>query len=70
MPPGETLTEAVGFMIDDEIDIALPVKHHLLGAVARNSSETHAFKEARQGLGILGGVFNELEAIGTHGVVG
>src|SRR5919197_1592771 len=70
MLPRETLTEAVGFTIDDEIDVALPIKHHLLGAVARNSSETHALKEARPGLGVLGSVFNELKAIGTHRVIG
>ena len=68
MHPGEGLAEAVGLGIDDEIDVALAVEGDLLGAVAGHGAEAQALEEPAQRGGIGGGVFDEFEAVGAHGV--
>ena len=61
MHPGEGLAETVRLGIDDEIDIPLAVKRHV-------RAEAQALEQLAQSLGIEGGVFDEFESIGAHGV--
>ena len=66
---GEGLGEAVGLRVDDEIDVALAVERHRLRTVAGDRSEAHPLEQGRKLAGIGGCVLDELEAVGTHGVV-
>ncbi len=67
---GEGPGEAVGLVVDDEIDVALAVQDDALRAVPGDDQEAHVFEQVIQQLGIGGGVFDELESVGAHGVVG
>ena len=66
---GEGLGEAVRLLVQDEVDVTLPVQDHLLRAVARDGLKAHALEELRQGLHIAGRVFDELEAVRPHRVL-
>lgn len=67
---GEGLGEGIGFRVDDEIDVALPVERHLLRAVAGNLGEAHRLEESAELLRFGMGVFDELETIRAHRVGG
>src|SRR5882757_952449 len=64
----ELLCETVMFRIDDEIDIALIVQGHVLGAMARNRRQPHAFEQPAQQFSIRCRVLDEFESVGAHGV--
>ena len=64
----EGLGEALRLGIDQEIDLALAVERHVLGAVARHGGETHALEDAPQIRRVGRGVFDELEPVRSHGV--
>src|SRR5262249_5715439 len=64
----KALGEAFGLGVDDEVDAALLVEQHVLGAVARGSDEAHLLEQGAKRLGVPGGVFDELEAVGAHRV--
>ena len=67
--PGERLGEGLGFGVDDEVDLALAVQRHVLRAMARDHRKAEPLEQRAQQLRIRRGVLDELEAIGTHGVV-
>ena len=48
MRPRELLRKTVMFRVDDEVDVALVVQGHVLGAVARDGGQSHAFEQAAQ----------------------
>ena len=60
---------AARLAVDDEIDVALAVQHHVLGAVLRHFDEAHALQHrldhARRG----GGELHKLEAHQAHRVL-
>jgi hypothetical protein len=68
MSPRETLREAVGLGVDDEIDVSLAMEGDILAAMAGDPLETHLFEKGPQFLGLGRGIFDELEAIGAHWV--
>ena len=57
------------FVVDDEVDVALPVQRHVLAAVPRDHREAHALEQVAQQVRIGRGVFDELEAVRAHRVV-
>ena len=61
--------QAFGLAVDDEVDVALAVEHHIFGAVLGHQRKAHFFKQrlqqARHGRGEL----HKLETTQTHGVV-
>ncbi len=59
----EALRETIRFGVDDEVDAALTVQRHVLGAVAGNTLEAHGLEEPAEVRGIGGGVFDEFEAV-------
>ena len=65
----EALRKRVGLGIDDEVDLALAVQHHVLVAVPRDRLEAHALEQGAHRRGVGRGVFDELEAVGAHRVV-
>jgi len=68
MHPGEGLRETVGLGIDDEIDVALAIERHVLGAVPGHGAKAQALEQLAQRLGVGRGVFDEFETIGGHGI--
>jgi hypothetical protein len=66
MNPGEGLGEAVRLGVEQEIDIALAIKRHILGAMTGDRLETQ-LDEERGKFGRFGrGIFDELEPVGPH----
>ena len=65
---GEAASETIGFMIDEKINISLTIEHDIFGTMPRHRTETHDRKEIFQGMRIRGRVFDELKAIGPHGI--
>jgi hypothetical protein len=65
----KALGEAVGFGVDDEVDLALPVQQHVLVAVAGDGHEAHALEQRAHRGRVRRGVLDELEAVGAHRVV-
>jgi hypothetical protein len=61
--------QAFGLAVDDEVDVALAVKHHVFGAVFGHKREAHFFKQGLQRVGDGGSELDELEATQAHGVV-
>jgi hypothetical protein len=68
MSPRETLREAVGLGIDDEIDVSLAMKGDILAAVSGDPLESHSLEKSPQFLGLRRRILDELEAIGAHRV--
>ncbi len=64
----ESLRKAVVLRVDDEIDVALIVQRHVLGAVARDRGQAHALEQPAQLFGIGRGVLDEFESVGAHRV--
>src|SRR6185437_1466880 len=69
MHPGERLREAVGLPVYDEVDRALAVEDHILGAMARDGREAQLLEERAQQVRIGRRVLDELEAVGARGVL-
>jgi len=65
---GKALRKAVRLGIDDEVHVALAVERDVLGAVPGHLHEAHALEQDAKGCRIGGGVFDELEAVGSHRV--
>ena len=61
--------QAFGFAVDDEVDVALAVEHHVFGAVLGHQREAHLLEQRLQGVGGGGCELDELEAAQAHGVV-
>ena len=66
---GKALRKAVGLGVDDEVDFALAVQRDVFVAVFGDGLKAHALEQLAHGGRIGGGVFDELEAVGAHGVV-
>ena len=67
---GEGLGEAVGLGVDDEVDLALAIERHVLRAVAGHRREAERLEQGLELADVGGGVFDELEAVGGHGIDG
>ena len=65
---GEGLREAVGLGIDDEVETALAMQRHVLGAVPGDDGEPHPLEQVTQPGRIGRGVFDELKALRSHRV--
>ena len=66
---GEAAGEAVGLGVDDEVDVALPVKRHIPGAVPGDRREAHGPEKFVKLLRFRRSVLDELEAVGAGGVL-
>ena len=64
----ELLAEGIRLGVDDEVDVALRMQRDVLAAVAGDHGEPQALEQAAQQLGIGSRVFDELEAVGAHGI--
>ena len=64
--------EAVGarLFVDEIVDVALAIDRDLLGLVAGDRRKAHQLEQRVQFRGIGMGVFDELETIGAHRIVG
>ncbi len=60
---------AVGFGVENKIDVALAVQGDIFAAVAGNRGKAEPGKQLGQFGGMGRGVFNKLEAVGTQRVV-
>jgi hypothetical protein len=65
---GKIECQAAGFAIDDEVNIALAVQHHILGAMLGDRREAHQFESGLKDTRLGRSKFDELEAIKAHGV--
>ncbi len=66
MSARKPLRKAVVLRVDDEIDVALIVQRHVLGAMARDRRQSHALEQPAQQFRIGRRVLDELEAVGAH----
>ena len=64
--------EAVGarLLVDEIVDVALAIDGDLFGPVAGDRHIAHQLEQRVQFLGLRVGVFDELETVGAHRVVG
>ena len=65
----EAFGVAARLVVQDEVDVSLPVERHFLAAMARQRSEAQMAEERRHRRRVRGAVLDELEAVGAHGVV-
>ena len=66
---GKALGERIRLGVDNEVDAPLAIQRHIFVAVLGNRCETHALKYSTHGLRVGCRVFDELKAVGAHGVV-
>ena len=59
-----------GRFVDEIIDVALAIDRDLPGPVARDRRITHQLEQCMQLLRLRMRVFDKLEAIGAHWIVG
>ena len=59
----------LGLAVHDEVDLALPVQQHVLGAVLGHQGEAHLLEQGLEHAGRGGRELDELEALESHGVV-
>ena len=59
-----------GLLVDEIIDVALAIDRDLLGLVAGNRRISHQFEQRVQLLRLGVGIFDELEPVGAHRIVG
>ena len=64
----ELLAEGVRLGVDDEIDVALRMQRDVLAAMPGDHGKPQALEQAAQQLRVGRGVFDELEAVGAHGI--
>ena len=64
--------EAVGarLLVDEIIDIALAIDGDFLGSMVGDRHIAHQLEQRVQFFGLRVGVFDELETVGAHRVVG
>jgi len=60
--------DAVGFVVEDQIDLALAVQVHVLGAVGRDFAEAHDLEDRLQGARGRRCEFNKFKAHQAHWV--
>ncbi|SOY73835.1 protein of unknown function (plasmid) [Cupriavidus taiwanensis] len=60
---------AVRLAVDDEVDVALAVQHHVLGTVLCHQREAHLFEQRLKQVGGGRGEFHEFEAHQLHRIV-
>ncbi|MNC35786.1 hypothetical protein D3C75_842810 [compost metagenome] len=65
---GEVGGEALRLLVEDQVDVALAVQVHVLGAVGGDLGEAHHGEDGFQGVRRRGGEFDELEAHQAHRV--
>jgi len=58
----------VGLIVEDQIDIALAIQVHVLGAMGCYLGEAHDFKYRLKGIGYRGREFDEFKAHQAHRV--
>ena len=66
----EAQAVAAGLFVDEIIDVALAIDRDLLGLVARDRRVAHPLEQRMQFFGFGMGIFDELEAVGAHRIVG
>ena len=66
----ETKAMGAGLLVDEIVDVALAIDRDLLGLVARDRHITHQLEQCMQLLRLRMRVFDKLEAIGAHWIVG
>jgi hypothetical protein len=66
---GKRLREGGGLGVDDEVDLALAVQRHILGAVACHHRKAQPLEQRTQQLRIRRRIFDELEPVGARRVV-
>ena len=66
----ETETVGAGLFVDEIIDVALAVDRDVFCPVAGDRRIAHQFEQRMQFRGIRMRIFDELEAIGAHRIVG
>jgi hypothetical protein len=65
----ERLRKRIRFGVDDEVDAALPVQQHVLGAMLGDCREAHPLELPSERGGVRRRVFDEFEAVGPERVV-
>ncbi len=65
---GEVRSDAVGLVVEDQIDRALAIQVHVLGTVGRDLGEAHDLEDRLQGVRGRGCKFDELKAHQAHRV--
>ena len=65
---GKVPGHAARLAVDDEVDAALAVQHHVFAAVLGHQGEAHFFKHGLQQTGGGRGEFDKLEPAQAHGV--
>ena len=63
-------TVGAGLLVDEIVDVALAIDRDLLGLVARDRHVAHQLEQRVQFFRLRMRVFDELEAIGAHRIVG
>ena len=66
---GKALGKAIGFVINDKVDVALAIKRGIFGAVLGNRRETHILKQSFQGPCIGSGILDKLKSIRSHWII-
>jgi hypothetical protein len=61
---------AARLLVDEIVDVALPVERDLLGPVPRDRLIAHQLEQPMQGFGIRMRILDEFEAVGAHRIVG
>jgi hypothetical protein len=70
MRGNEAMAVGARFFVDEIIDIALAIDGDLFGLVAGDRRIAHQLEQRVQFFGPRVGVFDELEAVGAHRIVG
>ena len=65
----EALTETSSFRVDDEVNVTLTMQRHILTAMPSHDRKPETLEQRSQQSRIRRGVFDELEAVRTHGIV-
>jgi hypothetical protein len=63
---GEVRRDAVGLVVDDEVDFALPVERDVLRAVRCDPREAEHLEHRLEHVGRRGGEFDEFESHEPH----
>ena len=66
----EAMAMGTGLLVDEIIDVALAIDRDLPGLVARNRRIAHQLEQRVQFLRLRVRVFDELETVGAHRIVG
>ena len=64
----EVGSEAVGFVVEDQVDLTLAIQVHVLGTVGRHFGEAHDLEDRLQGAWGGRGEFDEFKAHQAHWV--